>query len=123
MTLSESIAEVISYAEEKNPEAENKLYNEAVTQLEMNLAAEELFELWDNALNNVWVLLEENLSEEDMTALREEEREWIEYKEAKTEEAGAEHEGGSMQSMVKAQKTAKLTKARVYDLAAYADGK
>ncbi|MCD8238747.1 MAG: DUF1311 domain-containing protein [Clostridiales bacterium] len=122
-TLSDSIAIEISYALEQNTEAENKLYNEALTQWEMNVAADELYRLWDDTLNNVWAILEEGLSEEDMAALREEEQEWIEYKEAQIDEAGAEYEGGSMQPMVRAMEGAELTKARVYDLAAYADGK
>ena len=56
-----------------------------------------------------------------MAALREEERQWIAGKEAAVKEAGQQYEGGNMQSMAESLKAAELTKARVHELAEYAE--
>ena len=117
--LSEKIAMEISYAEEQEKEIEKK-QEEAITQLEMNLSAAEMYQLWDDTLNIVWGLLEANLNEADMEILRKEEREWIAAKDAEVQAAGQECEGGSIQPLMEATTAAELTKARVYELAEYA---
>lgn len=82
-----------------------------------------MYQLWDDTLNAVWKLLEANLSESDMEVLRKEENEWIAFKEAEVQAVGLQHEGGSAQPLDEAMKAAELTKARVYELAKYAEGK
>lgn len=121
-SLSERIAMEISYAGEREAEVEKK-QEEAVTQPEMNETAKEMYQLWDDTLNAVWKLLEEDLNEADMKALREEEREWIAFKDAEVQAAGLENGGGSLQPLLEAAKAAELTKARVYELAKYAEGR
>lgn len=118
-SLSEKITMEISYAEEQEKEIE-KRQREAVTQLEMNLTAAEMYQLWDDTLNIVWGLLKTSLNEADMEVLREEERAWITSKDAEVKAAGQESEGGSIQPLLEATKAAELTKARVYELAEYA---
>ncbi len=118
-SLSDEIATEISYAKEREKEIEKK-QKEAVTQMDMNETAAEMYQLWDDALNTVWKLLEANLSESDMEVLRKEEREWIAFKEAEVQAAGQECEGGSIQPLVEAMTAADLTKTRVYELAEYA---
>ena len=117
--FSEEIATEISYAEEREKEIEKK-QKEAVTQMDMNITAAEMYQLWDDTLNIVWGLLEANLNEADMEVLRIEEREWIAFKDAEVQAAGQECEGGSIQPSVEATTAADLTKARVYELAEYA---
>ena len=117
--LFEKIAMEISCAEEQEKEIE-KRQREAVTQLEMNLTAAEMYQLWDDTLNIVWGLLKTSLNEADMEVLREEERAWITSKDAEVKAAGQESEGGSIQPLLEATKAAELTKARVYELAEYA---
>lgn len=119
-SLSEKIAMEISYAGEREKEVEKK-QGEAVTQPEMNATAEEMYRLWDDTLNAVWGLLETNLDEADMEVLRKEEREWIASKDAEVQAAGLENGGGSMQPLLEAMRAAELTKARVYELAKYAE--
>ena len=119
-SLSERITMEISFAEESSAELEAKLQDET-SQTEMNATSEELFQTWDNTLNIVWKLLESELDEEKMAALREEERQWIAGKEAAVKEAGQQYEGGSMQSMAESLKAAELTKERVRELAEYAE--
>lgn len=119
-SLSEKIAMEISYAGEREKEVEKK-QEEAATQPEMNATAEEMYRLWDDTLNAVWGLLETNLDEADMEVLRKEEREWIASKDAEVQAAGLENGGGSMQPLLEAMRAAELTKARVYELAEYAE--
>lgn len=121
-SLSERIAMEISYAEEMEKDVESR-QEEAVTQAEMNETADEMYRLWDDTLNIVWRLLEANLDEAEMEALRKEEREWIASKDAEVQAAGLENEGGSLQPLIEAVKAAELTKARVYELAKYAEEK
>ncbi len=121
-SLSERIAMEISYAEEQEKQVE-KMQKEAVTQTEMNEAAAEMHQLWDDTLNIVWKLLEADLDTADMDALRKEEMEWIASKDAEVQAIGQENEGGSAQPLDEAMKAAELTKARVYELAKYAEGR
>lgn len=94
----------------------NSLLGEAATQADMNIAAADLYRVWDNTLNSLWAVLKRVLSEEDMTNLTREELAWIEEKEAAVLEAGKEVEGGSLYPLVTGQKAAELTKQRVYEL-------
>lgn len=121
-SLSERIAMEISVAEEQEKEVKKK-QEEAATQLEMNETAEEMYQLWDDTLNVVWKLLESDLNESDMEILRKEEKEWIASRDAEVQAAGLENEGGSLQPLQEAMKAAELTKARVYELAEYVEGR
>lgn len=121
-SLSDEIAVEIFYTEEQEKVVEKK-QQEADTQPEMNETAKEMYQLWDDTLNAVWKLLEANLSESDMEVLRKEKNEWIVSKEAEVQAAGQENEGGSLQPLLEAATAAELTKARVYELAKYAEGK
>lgn len=119
-SLAEEIAMEISFAEERSTELEAKL-QEDITQLDMNETAKELFKTWDDTLNIAWKLLESNLDETTMEALRTEEREWIAFKEAEVQATGEGFEGGSMQELIELMRAAELTKDRVYELAEYAE--
>lgn len=121
-SLSEKIAKEISDAEEQEKEIEKK-QREAVTQMDMNITAAQMYQMWDNTLNVVWKLLEANLNEADMEVLRKEERAWIASKEAQVQAVGQECGGGSIQPSLEAGIAVELTKARVYELAAYAEGR
>lgn len=119
-SLSERIAMEISIAEDLEADWETR-QDDSATQLEMNMASAELYQIWDDTLNTVWKLLEAELDEATMEQLRAEEREWINFKEAEAKAAGKEMEGGSMQPMLESGKAAELTKERVYELAKYAE--
>ncbi len=118
-SLSDEIAAEISYAEEREKEITEK-QKAADTQMDMNITAAEMYQMWDDTLNIVWGLLEANLNEVDMEVLRKEEKEWIAFKDAEVQAAGQECEGGSIQPSEEATRAADLTKARVYELAEYA---
>lgn len=108
--------EELEYVEQRAREIEDRL-NRASTQLELNEGTAELYELWDDELNEIWARLKETLDEDTMKKLTQEERQWITEKEAAIKEARAECEGGSMQAMVENQTGADLTRERVYELA------
>lgn len=92
------------------------LREETLTQSEMNIKSQELYELWDEALNNLWGKLEKKLSEEDFSKLQDEQRTWIAEKEKSVEEAGKDVEGGSLYSMVVNMEAARITEEHVYEL-------
>lgn len=102
--------------EEYAASVEESLQEDSLSQAELNIRSEYLYQAWDYALNDVWRALTKVLGEEEMKELVIEEREWISMKEEAMEDAGAEAAGGSMQPMVMNLKGAELTKIRVYEL-------
>lgn len=97
-------------------ELENSLKTESMSQAEMNQYSGQIFQAWDDELNILWGYLKETLPAEEMEILKQEELEWISYKEGEVNNAGKEFEGGSMRPMVETTKAAELTKKRVYEL-------
>ena len=88
--------------------------------MDMNETSGQIYQLWDDTLNVIWGIMKTNLNPELMDQLTVEERAWITEKEAAVREAGAEYEGGTMQSLVMNGKAAELTRERAYELAEYA---
>lgn len=82
----------------------------------MNVKSQELYELWDGALNYLWSELKNDLTEEEFEQLLEEQRIWIAEKEKATEEAGKDVEGGSLYALLVYTESAKITEERVYEL-------
>lgn len=108
----------IEGAEEQAIELSQKVVD-AISQDEMEEAAKGLYELWDKELNDIWRRLKNTLSEEDMSKLITEERDWIEWKEAEAEAAGSPYEASGLMTLIVYQKEARLTRERVYELAEY----
>ena len=102
--------------EEQSDDIKYALENEVVTQTEMNEKSQELFELWDGALNYLWGELKNVLPEKEFEELRDEQRTWIAQKEEAVEIAGKEFEGGSLYTMVVNTEAATITEKRVYEL-------
>ena len=114
----EAVRMEINGAEEQTA-ALNRRMQTAQTQTELNQLAGQKFQVWDNELNSVWKRLENTLSKDAMERLRAEERTWISQKEKAMQQEAAAFGGGSMASMVYAEKGTELTRARVYVLAEY----
>lgn len=112
----ENLRAGIAFIEEWTAELENSIENDALTQAEYNEKSQELYEMWDGALNSVWGVLKQTQDAEAMSDLTVEEREWIALKEQIVSDAGAEYEGGTIQPMIMNLKAAEMTKARVYEL-------
>ena len=73
----------------------------------------------DGCLNGVWNLIKYNTDETAFETIRDEQREWIAYKENEAEQAAAEYGGGSMATAVSYDTLTELTLARLEELVAY----
>lgn len=102
---------------------EESIKNDPLTQEELTNKTQQLYELWDYILNELWDVLPRVLDEEVMAKLSEEQREWIALKEETLAEIAAEYEGDSMMSIAVNQKAAEITKERVYELLELLDQK
>ena len=89
---------------------------QAQSQSEMNQKAQELYVLWDDALNDLWGKLRDSLPEDEFDKLLDEQLQWIEDKENAVEEAGREYENGSLYPLVTNSEAADITEQRVYEL-------
>ena len=103
-------------AEEEGAALAEELNEGNLPQQQLNMKSYELFQVWDNALNDIWSYLKDTLDAETMEALTEEELAWIEKKEADVAAQGAEFEGGSMQPFIMNTAAYRWTKERVYEL-------
>ncbi len=92
------------------------LEQDALTQIDMNTKSQELYEVWDDALNYLWNELKNSLSEEEFSKLLDEQRVWIAEKEKSVEAAGAEVGEGSLYALVVNMEAAKITEERVFEL-------
>ena len=101
--------------EEQSDIIKTSLEQDALTQSDMNSKSQELYELWDNALNYLWSELKRILPEEEFLELQDEQLVWITEKEAAQKEAGSEVEGGSLYPLVVNGRGAAITEERVYE--------
>lgn len=97
-------------------ELRDSLQEDNLSQGDMNVMAQELYEMWDSALNRLWGELKEKLPEDEFQVLLEEQRAWIQKKETEVEEAGKDVEGGSLYPLITYTTAADLTEERVYEL-------
>ncbi|MFY4776561.1 lysozyme inhibitor LprI family protein [Metabacillus sp. RGM 3146] len=86
------------------------------TTLEMEKANSEIFSRWDNALNEIYGVLKQQLSADDMTKLREDQRKWLQYRDETAKKNASKYEGGTMGPLEYVATQAKVTKERDYDL-------
>lgn len=93
----------------------DKVY-ESGTQADMNQAKSETFERWDDALNEIYKELQQQLSERELSELKEEQLEWIRQRDQIAEEKSKEAEGGTLEPFLYASALADLTKERCYEL-------
>ena len=98
-------------ARDESGELEQQLQDATLSQEERETKAEELYQVWDNELNEVWDALNRLLSPEDMEVLTAEELEWIAWKEEQAALAGAGMDGTL--------RAAELTRERVGVLEEY----
>ena len=108
----------VENTEKAAKELEDSLQNDSLSQGDMNEKSQELYEDWDDALNQIWYHLKDKgvLGEDAMAKLLEEQRAWIKDKEAAVQEAGKEAEGGSLQPLLENTEAAKWTRERTYKL-------
>ena len=93
----------------------DKVY-ESGTQADMNQAKSETFKRWDEALNEIYDVLKEQLTESDFEDLKKEQEDWIVQRDQIAEEKSQEAEGGTLEPFLYASALADLTKERSYEL-------
>lgn len=88
----------------------------AGTTVEMKKEAEDRWLAWDGALNEIYAVLEEQLSEEEMGALRAEQRNWIKHRDSTAKQASLKYEGGTQENVEYTAVMAEVTRERCYEL-------
>lgn len=86
------------------------------TTVDMREAASIEYTSWDDLLNEIYGVLEEQLSEEKMDKLRAEQIEWLTIRDSKAEESAKEFEGGTMEPLAYTTSLGASTKERCYEL-------
>ncbi|MFA1819966.1 lysozyme inhibitor LprI family protein [Virgibacillus oceani] len=76
----------------------------------------ERWDIWDELLNEIYGVLEEQLSSGEMDQLREEQREWIELRDESALEASLEYKGGTQEHLEYVSVLANMTEERCYEL-------
>jgi uncharacterized protein YecT (DUF1311 family) len=89
---------------------------EAGTTMEMREAADERYEKWDAALNEIYSVLKKQLSSSDMEKLQSEEVQWISNRDAQAKEESLKYKGGTMEPLVYSISLGEITKERCYEL-------
>ncbi|KMJ60036.1 hypothetical protein AB685_04135 [Bacillus sp. LL01] len=74
------------------------------------------WELWDEFLNEIYGVLEEQLPSEEMDQLREEQRNWIKYRDDSALEASLKFKGGTQEHLEYVAVLANLTEERCHEL-------
>lgn len=86
------------------------------TTLGMIKSEEEILSKWDQVLNEIYQVLERQLTKSEMEQLRVEQRKWIEFRDKIAKEAAKNYEGGTMESLEYIASKAGTTKERSYEL-------
>ncbi|WP_424237531.1 lysozyme inhibitor LprI family protein [Bhargavaea ginsengi] len=78
--------------------------------------ANDKWEIWDKRLNEIYGILQEQLSQDEMGRLREEQRDWIKYRDETALEASLKFKGGTQEHLEYVTVLANLTEERCYEL-------
>lgn len=74
------------------------------------------YQLWDDALNEIYGILKTQLTESEMNELRSKQRQWIKDRDETAQKRYDEEGGGTLSRLVKAATLVQLTKDRCYEL-------
>ncbi|HBJ1648113.1 DUF1311 domain-containing protein [Clostridium botulinum] len=84
--------------------------------LEMKSAAKEEYERWDRALNEIYGVLQKQLSSDDMNKLKDEEIKWIESRDEQAKKDSLKYKGGTAETLIYGMSLGQSTKERCYEL-------
>ena len=84
--------------------------------MEMKSAASQEYERWDKALNEIYGVLKQELSTENMNKLKQEQIKWISDRDDKAKKASSQYKGGTAEPLVYTSSLAQTTKERCYEL-------
>ena len=93
----------------------NNQYNNG-TQTEMNEAKSKILNKGDAALNEIYGVLKKQLSADEMSSLKVEQRNWIKQRDQKAKDESSVFTGGTMEATIYVSTQAQLTKERCYEL-------
>lgn len=74
------------------------------------------WDMWDELLNDIYGVLKEQLPAEKMDQLREEQRNWIKFRDKSALEASLKYKGGTQEHLEYVAVLANLTEERCYEL-------
>lgn len=97
-------------------QSSERLFDNVITTVEMKEAAGKAYTRWDDALNEIYSVLKTQLSADKMDTIREEQREWITYRDNTAKAESSEFEGGTFESVQYLDSLGRLTKERCYEL-------
>lgn len=83
---------------------------------DMKSAESETYTRWDSALNEIYGVLKQGLTPEEMGKLKTEQINWITYRDNTAEKAASEFKGGTMEGLEYTANLSRLTKERCYEL-------
>ncbi|MBY6836879.1 DUF1311 domain-containing protein [Clostridium botulinum] len=84
--------------------------------LEMKSAANEEYERWDRALNEIYGVLQKQLSSDDMNKLKDEEIKWIASRDEQAKKDSLKYKGGTAETLIYGMSLGQSTKERCYEL-------
>lgn len=84
--------------------------------IEMRYVLGECYTKWDDLLNEIYEVLKTQLSEDEMSDLKNKQINWIKERDSKAEDAMAEYEGGTMGTLEYHSVRIELTRQRCYEL-------
>ena len=76
----------------------------------------ERWENWDELLNEIYGVLKEQLLPDEMEQLREEQRDWIKFRDERALESSLQYKGGTMEQLEYVIVLANLTEERCFEL-------
>lgn len=97
-------------------EFEEERFNGLTQQQPMNPASADVFQKWDDLLNEVYQYLKISLPQSEFATVQTEQIQWIKDKESAVEAAGQEYAGGSMEAMQRNSVATEYTRERCYYL-------
>lgn len=89
---------------------------ESPNTIDMVDAANSEYKLWDDMLNEIYSVLKEQLSKEQMENLKEEQLKWLKIRDEKSVAAEKENEGGTMATLNKFTSLIETTRDRSFEL-------
>ncbi|MDP4178905.1 MAG: lysozyme inhibitor LprI family protein [Bacillota bacterium] len=93
-----------------------KKASEGGTTAAMKIYYGECYNMYDSALNEIYSLLEEQLSKDTMNNLQTEEDKWIKQKQDTANNQASQYEGGTFESVAYSESLYESTKKRCYEL-------
>lgn len=99
-------------------EEADKMLESGETTTELEAQEEERYAKWDEELNTIYQVINEQVSKEKKENLKAEQRNWIEMRDETAEKESQKYEGGATESLEYIATQATLTRERCYALVA-----